>query len=40
MVSLLVSEVCGSLDRVIVLGSRGLWLVWFVVGVISHVFLV
>ena len=30
MVSLLVSEVGGSLDHVIVLGSRGLWLVWLV----------
>lgn len=33
MVSLLVSEVGGSLDCVIVLGflgSRGLWLVWLV----------
>ena len=30
MVSLLVSEVGRSLDYVIVLGSRGLWLVWLV----------
>ncbi len=32
MVSLLVSEVGGSLDCVIVLGSRGLWLVCVVCG--------